>query len=822
MCTRATFRCVGVAAVLVSTASAAAQDCEPLWSDAFGLRWLDGFSVSSLVAFDDGTGPALYASGGFESDGERTLNHLARLTGNRWARVGPGVSPVADDMIYVEAPPLGPALYVCGGFSTAGTVEASGVARWDGTAWSALGEGLSGWPQSLAVFDDGNGQALYAGRLDLAGESTVVRWDGKSWSEVGGGVDGSVWDLVVFDDGSGPALYVGGVFDHAGGVPASNVARWDGLAWSPVGSGIGSIGVLQMAAVVNDGPGVVSGLYVGGVFDTAGGVAANSIARWDGREWSPVGYGPDDGWWVLAFEVYDDGSGSGPALFAASNFTQASGDPGAVGLGKWDGAAWSGVGGGVDVLVLALESFDEGSGPGLYAGGLFHRAGDVRAEHIARWNGQSWTPVASGGIEGVSSYRFVSALLPEPGGQGLFVAGSFTSAATTHAHSIARLDRDGWSALGDGVDGFIADLILFDDGSGPGLFAGGGFDHAGDEAAASIARWDGAAWSPLGDGIGGDVFALEVFDDGSGTGPALYAAGTFAHAGGVVAQNIARWDGEGWSAVGDIVFAEVLRDTATRDLAVHDDGTGAALYAGGDFDPDGSDLPSVRRWDGKAWLPVGDIGGVVRALAVFDDGTGPALYAGGFVYMSDDTLTTLARWDGESWTMVEDAPAGAICTLEVIDDGLGGRSALYPGGDFSLGGPAIIARWDGSAWSPLGFRDQGEESDAVCAIAGVADHDDLGPSIFAGGSFTSLYVQGAPGQGLDEIPSGRIGRWLLCPPPAGDVDGDGAIGVADIELLLDAWGACGLPCPPTCAGDVDHDCTVGVLDLLMLLAEWAP
>jgi hypothetical protein len=41
-----------------------------------------------------------------------------------------------------------------------------------------------------------------------------------------------------------------------------------------------------------------------------------------------------------------------------------------------------------------------------------------------------------------------------------------------------------------------------------------------------IARWDGASWSALGSGTnGGSVFALSVFDDGGG--PALYAGGQF-------------------------------------------------------------------------------------------------------------------------------------------------------------------------------------------------------------------------------------------------------------------------------------------------------
>lgn len=53
---------------------------------------------------------------------------------------------------------------------------------------------------------------------------------------------------------------------------------------------------------------------------------------------------------------------------------------------------------------------------------------------------------------------------------------------------------------------------------------------------------------------------------------------------------------------------------------------------------------------------------------------------------------------------------------------------------------------------------------------------------------------------------------------AGDVDGDGVVGVMDMLALLAAWG----DCPPAagCPADVDGDDAVGVTDLLMLLANW--
>jgi hypothetical protein len=88
--------------------------------------------------------------------------------------------------------------------------------------------------------------------------------------------------MTVFDDGSGPALYVGGSFTEAGGVPANNIARWDGKQWSALG--VGTNGAVRALAVWDrDGEGPEApGLYIGGEFTMAGGIPSPYIAKWQG------------------------------------------------------------------------------------------------------------------------------------------------------------------------------------------------------------------------------------------------------------------------------------------------------------------------------------------------------------------------------------------------------------------------------------------------------------------------------------------------------------------------------------------------------------
>ena len=93
------------------------------------------------------------------------------------------------------------------------------------------------------VFDDGTGPALFVLAANVQTGSGAIRgigkWDGESWSPLGNGLDRfGARTAAVFDDGTGPALYVAGDFETAGGVSARNIAKWDGTAWSALGNAI--------------------------------------------------------------------------------------------------------------------------------------------------------------------------------------------------------------------------------------------------------------------------------------------------------------------------------------------------------------------------------------------------------------------------------------------------------------------------------------------------------------------------------------------------------------------------------------------------------
>jgi len=376
--------------------------CVHLWSPLPLGSGMNDF-VRALTTYDDGTGPALYAGGQFTLAGGVTANYIARWDGTEWSPLegpaGNGVDGIVEALTTYDDG-TGPALYAGGYFTGAGGVTANRIAKWDGTEWSALegpaGNGMDGAVSALTTYDDGTGPALYAGGFfELAGgvpANNIAKWDGTEWSALegpsGNGMNSIVLALTTYDDGTGPALYAGGSFITAGGVSANNIAKWDGTAWSPLEgpSGNGISDRVHALTTYDDGTGPA--LYAGGQFNSAGGVQALGIARWDGVEWSPL-EGPSGNGMslVYALTTYDDGTG--PALYAGGLFNSAGGVT-ANRIAKWDGTEWSPLeapaGNGVDgVAVLALTTYDDGTGPALYTGGWFTAAGGVPANYVAEW-----------------------------------------------------------------------------------------------------------------------------------------------------------------------------------------------------------------------------------------------------------------------------------------------------------------------------------------------------------------------------------------------------------------------------------------------------
>ncbi len=201
-----------------------------------------------------------------------------------------GVAPLVRSLL-VWDDGTGPALYVGGSFSGVGGVggvggvAANGIARWDGTRWSALRGGLGTGKATdfVAALEVYNG-ALYAGGFFAVADgqpaANVARWDGFHWSAVGSGMDGIVHALRAWNG----RLYAGGAFTHGGLTP--HVAQWDGSAWSGLQAGVDGTRSSAGAGDLRRGAGGVRAALSTppATFAAVSGVAANGIAALGRRQ----------------------------------------------------------------------------------------------------------------------------------------------------------------------------------------------------------------------------------------------------------------------------------------------------------------------------------------------------------------------------------------------------------------------------------------------------------------------------------------------------------------------------------------------------------
>jgi hypothetical protein len=406
-------------------------------------------------------------------------------------------------------------------------------------------------------------------------------------------------------------------------------------------------------------------------------------------------------------------------------------------LARWDGSGWSGLGAGVNGEVRALACDSLGN---LYAGGFFDSAGSVSARHIAKWDGKTWSALGSG-MDSV-----VNALAVDAGGR-LFAGGEFSLAGATSAHHIAMWDGMGWSALGEGTGActtrtflfrsFVSALAFDKNGN---VYAGGNFNFAGGVPINNVARWDGEQWHALGGGLAGkygNVIVDALAFDSRGS---LYAGGSFEFADGQTADRIAKWDGERWSSLGSGLGTNSGAEVWT--ILPDDRGN---IYVGGYLRISyGNMANGVAKWDGAEWHTLGSGMNADTAAVEFvcdlDWGWSGQLFAGGiFVTAGSAAANGIAQWDGAVWKGLSTAMNDTV--LAIIPDD---RGNFYAAGAFTdAGGVAAnrVAAGNACGWSALGAG----MDDIVYALA----LDSRTNTLYAGGEFAAA----------GGMPARRVAKW---------------------------------------------------------------
>jgi len=470
-----------------------------------------------LVALD---GENIYIAGDFTAINGYNANHIAKWdnAAARWAALGSGIA--GDDFgLKINALLVNDnQVYVAGQFATAGSQNVNNIARYDQSTftWYPLGDAKTQAPNIVGrgdafVFNDNN-RLLVTGDFEYAGEkrlNSVGYWNGKAWENAGTGILGGagytytgLTRVFVGPRGLtqyariGRTLYLGGTFEEVGAASCENIITYDMGLTECVGGGVtqsfqGSGGSFFYPAAIDAMIAIGNSLYVGGNFTKAGTTTVQSIAEWNGTQWSDVG-------------------------------------------GGLKGAPYGGI------------TFAEDSSHSLIAAGGFFQAGTAACNGLAIWNGKEWKAI---GYTPGDSGAVVNALCVAPNGD-IWIAGYLSSAGYKGPGSLMRLVGDKFELVTEIFQkemntGGISVMACKDDL----LYVAGGFDHIGDIEANNVAVYNMKTqkWAPLGSGFVKTTTKDTVtFNQVSVQtiafiGDTVYFGGGFTYAGGKPSFSVAAW-----------------------------------------------------------------------------------------------------------------------------------------------------------------------------------------------------------------------------------------------------------------------------------------
>lgn len=567
----------------------------------------NGVRISDLAFAQD----TLYIAGSFASFNGVPATNLVRWDGAAASAFGnPLLSP---DDIAAD----GSNVYLVNA-GTVGGVSASPIAGWNGTQWFTMTAGLvfpTKWPELVAAG---------AGRVVIANGRYVAEWSGTEWVQLpaqGGGLAISpreVGSLALV----GSSLYAGLKlpFDMNSGFADYEYAlhHWDGVAWEQLGRQLSIVTAmavgpdgLYVSAIPNQTAPVTTALwrledddlipldlpleamlsvtalavsgdtaYVQGWFDYTDVHTATSLMEWESGAW-------DNLWPRLSPPIA--GAALGPVATGADGelygIAELANNTDQV--IRYDGSQWLAV-----TLPITPADIEESgyeftslhviSPTAIYLTGSLYGPDPLGAAQVAFWNGAAWTLGAipqknyATSIQPCGEHLYLLAWSKWPSGfvegKELYELNPATLAATkvtgisSHSYSdigaVACLGADVYLG-GHFLEGAESDYLLRWNGTtteaitasgriyalavrGSTLYAGGRFTSIGGVSANNIARWDGATWQALGSGVTGlyEDPAYSIVSQLEVSGDDLYVGGAFMHAGGQPAQSLAIWHAE--------------------------------------------------------------------------------------------------------------------------------------------------------------------------------------------------------------------------------------------------------------------------------------
>ena len=332
----------------------------------------------------------------------------SQTTGQSWTQVGNGVSEGISTTRINVLSKINHELLAGGDFKFADTVRVNSIAKWNGTHWNSIGNGIGKvtYRGTLAIAEYND--EIYAGGdfIDSTGGGeirTLMKWDSNDWVSISSPFDGAVEVLNDYNN----VLYVAGA-----GLNPGYIANWNGKEWNEAEKDVNAA-VFDMLVYKNE-------LYVGGMFTEAGGVSVKGIAKWNGTELLSTGLEQflNDSRKISVQTLY---------LYKGNLLVCASLGIETKLLAEWNGEVWGIIDSSFNGQILALTEFNNE----LYAGGKFDNVSGKQVNHIAKWDGKNWYSVDGGMNNDVYTMIVFN--------DELYAGGIFTIAGKVSANRIAKL-----------------------------------------------------------------------------------------------------------------------------------------------------------------------------------------------------------------------------------------------------------------------------------------------------------------------------------------------------------------------------------------------
>lgn len=338
------------------------------WSAISGK---DGYGVYGTIRAFTEFGGGIIAAGDFSSAGREFISNLARWTGHDWMPFGENIiGSIRALEVYNNE------LYVGGHFIQIGdqSFPNSGIIKWNGTSW-----------EIICQYDYSYGDItfeIYDNKLIVAGPfnsingvpiNGIAQWDGTDWSSLGDGIIMSIYSVTNMTVYYGSLVVAGGGISQAGNIPAQGIAIWNGTSWSTIEIDV------EHSLNITDVDVYGGQLVIGGEFAEINGVQTGPLALWDGSSWSALSDVPLEYNYTIGIEGIEV---IGNNLFVTGVFDNA-GEIILNNIARWDGASWHPLGSGIDYIYEGtLYASNNNS---LFIGGYISTAGGKESYGIAQW-----------------------------------------------------------------------------------------------------------------------------------------------------------------------------------------------------------------------------------------------------------------------------------------------------------------------------------------------------------------------------------------------------------------------------------------------------